>query len=387
VSHRVLIDVNPALKPQVTGVGIYTAELVRHLHSLPRNGFHWGFYYNRERLNHTVHLRSMAQPEQIETAFHDGVSYRCRFDEFGKYATGWVGVQSWLPLTAGKWSLFHATNLLLPPLPRRTRAVTTIHDVIPCRLPAPGTDHLRERWMARAEHAVQRADCVIAVSESTAADLQTYFHVEPAKIRVIHQGVDDEPIQWMSAEEKAKARKRFSLPERYVLYVGTLSVHKNVLNLIKAFLKIRDAELGLLIVGRAGDQASAIQDFLDHCPDRSRIRLLGYASRGELETLYQLATVFVFPSLYEGFGLPVLEAMKRRVPVVTSDNSSLRELFHDAAVLVDPAQPDDIANAVEGMLQDERLRRSLVEQGERKSAALTWKTTAEQTHAVYESLV
>jgi glycosyltransferase involved in cell wall biosynthesis len=227
---------------------------------------------------------------------------------------------------------------------------------------------------------------VIAISESTATDLQTYFRIDSRKIRVIYQGVEQN-IQWMTPQEKLAARRRWNLPERFLLYVGTLSVYKNVLNLIKALLNISDPDLGIVIVGKHGDQAFEIEAFLRQCPAKRRIQLLGYLAQEELEALYQLATVFVFPSRHEGFGLPVLEAMKRRLPVVTSNNSSLQELFHDSAILVNPEEPNEIASGIELVLNDERCRTSLIQRGEQKAQLFTWKKTADQTSAAYQELM
>ena len=384
---RVLLDINSLLKPQLTGVGVYTGELLRHLDSVNRDEFQLGFYYNYNRRSETVHVASKIRPHRMEEAFEHGLGYRCGLDqEYGRFAGPWVDLQSWALLTSRKWRIFHGTNILIPPLPPGVKGVITIHDLVFARFPQFHSAYAHRRWALRLGQALRRADRIIAISETTACDLQNYCGVDSKKITVIYQGVDDHPIVWMGDSERAELRQRWGLPESFLLFVGTLSTHKNVTNIIKAFLKIPDPDLELVIVGKPGDSYSEVASFLEQCSKKAKIRLYGYLDREVLEGFYQLATIFVFPSLHEGFGLPVLEAMKRRLPVLTSDNSSLQELFGDSAALVDPMDPDDIARGVRRILSDAQYRAKLIKEGERKVQTLTWKKTAEQTRELYQSL-
>jgi glycosyltransferase involved in cell wall biosynthesis len=289
-------------------------------------------------------------------------------------------------LSSRKWRIFHATNILIPPLPSGVRGIVTIHDLLFARFPQFQSPYAQRRWALRVSQALQRADHIIAISEATASDLQKYYGVDSKKITVIYQGADGDSIVWMEDVERAALRRRWGLPERFLLFVGTLSVHKNVINTIKAFLKVQDADLELVIVGKPGDSYSEVIAFLEQCPRKNKIRLYGYLERADLDGFYQLATMFLFPSLHEGFGLPVIEAMKRRLPVLTSDNSSLRELFSDSAALVNPSNPDDIARGINRVLSDDPYRANLIKEGERKVQTLTWKKTAEQTRKLYQSL-
>jgi glycosyltransferase involved in cell wall biosynthesis len=387
IEPTLLIDINALLKPHITGVGVYTGELVRYLSSPATNGLRWGFYYNQYRRNVTQHLAAATTPERLKDGFTTGVSYRCALDaEFGRLYSRWVDLQTWLHMRTGKWRVFHATNIPFPLLPRRIKGILTIHDLLFCRFPQ-FEPHMRSQWMRCVGQSVRRADCIISISQSTADDMQQYFGVDPRKIHVIYHGADEKKIHPINSAAKASARKKWNLPERFLLFVSTLSVHKNIVNVIKAFLKIPDPELGLVIVGKPGNASQEVESFLSQCPDRHRIQLIGYLEREELEVFYQLATIFLFPSLHEGFGLPVIEALKRRLPVVTSDNSSLKELFHDCAVLVNPADPHHIAREVDKLLRDEPARLALIEKGEQKAQTLTWKKTAEQTFRLYQSLL
>jgi glycosyltransferase involved in cell wall biosynthesis len=384
---RVLLDINSLLKRQVTGVGVYTGELLRHLDSVDSDEFQLSFYYNYKRRSETAYLASRVRPDRMEEAFEHGFAYRCGLDqEYGRIMASWVDLQSWAFLTSRKWRIFHATNILMPPLPSGVKGIVTIHDLLFARFPQFQSPYAQRRWAFRVGQALQRADRIIAVSEATASDLQDYYGVASKKISVIYHGADGDSIVWMDDAERASVRRRWRLPERFLLFVGTLSAHKNVINTIKAFLKVQDVDLELVIVGKPGDSYSDVIAFLEQCPRKDKIRLCGYLERTDLEGFYQLATMFLFPSLHEGFGLPVIEAMKRRLPVLTSDNSSLRELFIDSAALVNPSDSDDIARGIKRILSDEPYRTNLVKEGERKVQTLTWKKTAEQTRQLYQSL-
>jgi glycosyltransferase involved in cell wall biosynthesis len=235
--------------------------------------------------------------------------------------------------------------------------------------------------------ALRRADAIIAISRATATDLIEYYRVDPAKIRVIYQGVtSDEPAR-LDPEQKAVLRRRWDLPEKFVLFVGTLAVHKNVASLAKAYLRISDPTVGLVIAGKPGDGLAELEAVLRGSDRRSKIRLLGYVGEEDIQDLYQLATIFVCPSFYEGFGLPVLEAMRHGLPVVCSDTSSLREVFGGSAILANPNDPPAIAHAIEGLLSDEDLRTTLVQRGAQTVQRHSWERTAKATISLYEELL
>ena len=384
----VLIDVNPALKAQTTGVGVYTGELIKHFDEQQPAGVNVGFYFNSRRRGHTGYLSSKLSSRQMKNGFESGVSYHCGVDmEWGRLGSRWVDLETWLLASSNRSRIFHATNILLPSLPRRMRSVVTIHDLLFSRFPHFETPYAQARWSERVSSAVKRADRVIAVSQSTANDLQTYYKLESDKISVIYEGVDQAEIKWIPLTEISPTRQRWGLPEKFLLFVGTQSVHKNLVHLVKAFTQLHDPEVGLVIVGKPGNQSTEIEELLQQCPRRDKVWRFGYLAQDQLEELYQLASLFVFPSLHEGFGLPVLEAMKRRLPVIASNNSSLGELFRDSAVLVDPHAPADIARAIDMLLSQPETRKALVEKGERAARSFTWNKMAEQTGEVYRSLL
>ena len=397
MSDGVLIDINLVLDSQPTGIGVYIRELISRFPSLPTNGFDYGYYYQRNRRDYTQFLASRVPQAQMKDAFHRGLSYykgTKYFDlSIGRSATFSMDVQILSLLSCGNWRVFHGTSLpavtWFPTMPRRVKGIITVHDLafLHSHTPPPSLA-CRQRWTRRVGDAVRRADRVIADSQAAADEIQEYYKVDPNKLQVVYLGVDEQEISWIDAAEKSAFRHRWNLPERFLLFVGTVCERKNVLNAIKAFMSIDDPDLGFVVIGNPEPQhTSEIEAYLRQCPRREKVRMCGYLERQDVEAFYQLATAFVFPSVYEGFGLPVLEAMKRRLPVVTSNQSCLQELFHDSAILVDPLDPDDIARGMKQVLEDESTRAALIEKGLRKARTFTWQNTAEQTMAVYRSVL
>ena len=392
---------DPVLRPPVTGIGVYTGELISYLGSEKNAEIECGFYYSHLLRNHTQYLDSRVAAHRCKDAFEHGLAYREVNHSIGKWLCDWMGdpyigrwgsrwmdLQVWSLLSIGDWRVFHGTNHWVPSLPRTVKGVLTVHDLAYLRLPHTlASSYYRQRWIERLGQSISRVECVIADSQSTAADLQEFYKVDAAKIRVIYLGVDQREISWLDPVDKPALRQRWNLPERFLLFVGSLNTRKNALNALKAFMSIEDADLGFVIVGSPDSQSDEIEAYLQQCPRKDKVRICGYLERQDLEAFYQLATAFVFPSLYEGFGLPVLEAMKRRVPVVTSNNSSLGELFHDSAVLINPLDPADIARGIQQVLGDDNYRADLIEKGERKVQMFPWHKTGQETIDVYRSLL
>jgi len=249
------------------------------------------------------------------------------------------------------------------------RRVVTIHDLTYKRFPAllqKETLHNLETHMARE---IALADALICVSESTRDDLLNFYEVDPHRVLAIHSGVSvPAPVTRDSAP----------LPKRYILFVSTIEPRKNLGVLLDAFerLKQRGAyEGGLVVVGRVGWKSEQLVPRL-----RGRdVHHLDYLEPGELATVYQNAEMFVFPSIYEGFGFPLLEAMAHGVPSIAANSSSLPEVGGDAALYFDPGSSRELESAIERLVKDDVLRADLVQRGKRRAAEFRWDVTAERT--------
>jgi alpha-1,3-rhamnosyl/mannosyltransferase len=270
--------------------------------------------------------------------------------------------------------------------------VATLHDALPIKHPEWCNPRLRtvKNWLQR--KAAQKADHVIAVSHYAVEELVEYFGVDERRISVVLNGVDEEWLQPMPPGELAATLASFGLRPGYFLFVGTLQPRKNVERLLEAYLALPKAvrdERQLVIVGNAGARSEELlRRIAAAVQDGAGVRWLNrLTDSAQLRHVYAGAGVFVFPSLYEGFGIPVLEAFASGVPVVSSNLTSLPEVSGGAALEVDPLDAGAIGEAMLALLREPALRARCITAGRARAAQLTWKATARNTAAVYRSLI
>lgn len=283
--------------------------------------------------------------------------------------------------------LFHATEHLLPPL-RQIPTVLTVHDLIFRLFPE---HHKRLNfWYLNATMPLycRRAHAIIAVSEATKRDLTRLYGVPAEKITVIHEAAAPH-FRPASAEQIARVRERYGLPEHYILRVGTIEPRKNLERLLDALelLQRSDPTIRLVVVGSKGWLYQRFFKKLYRSELRYAVILTGHIRDEDLPAIYSGATLLVEPSLYEGFGLPVLEAMACGTPVVCSNTSSLPEVGGDAAYYFDPQDSAAMAEAIGEVWRDSDLRESIRQNGLARAAQFSWEHAAKQTLAVYRSLV
>jgi glycosyltransferase involved in cell wall biosynthesis len=234
--------------------------------------------------------------------------------------------------------------------------------------------------------AARKSDRILTVSEASKRDILHFFNVPPEKIVVIYNGIDERFWIQPSVEEIARVRERFQLDHGFVLYAGTIKPHKNLVRLIEAFAALRKGEfeeLKLLIIGDEISKLPALRRAVHSHKLHKHVRFLGFLPDETLAALYRLAAVFVFPSLYEGFGLPPLEAMASGTPVVTSNVSSLPEVAGDAAILVDPYDVSSIVDGVRRVLTEPSLADELRRKGLTRARDFSWERSVARTHDIY----
>lgn len=297
-----------------------------------------------------------------------------------------------LPLPAdwlsGPVDLFHCPDFVLPPL-RRARGVLTVHDLAFLMRPDCADHRLRAYLEEVVPRSIRRADFIIADSENTRNDLVVLLGAQPASIAVVPGGVEDrfEPIT--DAEQLRRARRKVGLrDEPFILAIGVIEPRKNLNRLMDAFraLKQRNDVPSDLKLVMAGGKGWLFDDIFEHhaaSPIRDHILMPGFVPDELLPALYSAADVFAFPSLYEGFGLPILEAMACGTPVVASRSSCLPEVADGAALLVDPNNVDGLIAALELALVDSDLRARLIKQGRQRAREYSWRRAAEQLLGVY----
>ncbi|MDK1020947.1 MAG: glycosyltransferase family 1 protein [Candidatus Hydrogenedentes bacterium] len=275
------------------------------------------------------------------------------------------------------------TRFLGSGLSRASKVILTVHDLSFLREPGWFRWDRSVYYRAMIRRSVRHATRILADSEATSRDLQDYLDVDPSRIDVTPLGVDSR-FRPASDNEVARARETYKLPKTFFLFVGTLEPRKNVPRLIQAFDSIAgECEADLAIAGRDGWKFDSIYDAAAAAKHSGRIHFLGYVADDMLPAVLSAAEAFVWPSLWEGFGLPPLEAMACGAPVITSNTSSLPEVVGDAALTVPPEDADAIAHAMRSLLADPELRRSLRDRGMRRAGEFTWRRTAEQTYAAY----
>jgi len=268
--------------------------------------------------------------------------------------------------------LFHGLNQRLPEAPYRRR-VATFHDLFMLTSDY-STREFRERFTRLARRAADRADLIIAVSRFTAGQVTDLLGVEASRVRVVPHGVHPPS----PGEETER--------EKMILNVGAIQHRKNIIRLVSAFERV-PPQWKLVLAGSEGYGAGEILDRIHRSPRRADIHVLGYVSGEKLRDLYSRASIFAFPSLGEGFGIPVLEAMAWGTPVVTSRTSALPEATGDAAVLVDPLNEEEITAAILSLIENRDLWRELRSRGYRRAAQFGWDRAVETTAAVYRELL
>lgn len=295
-------------------------------------------------------------------------------------------------LAGARPDLFWMPNPHFAALSPATRLALTIHDL--SFESYPEFFSLKQRWWHRAvapRLLARRAAVVLAVSETTKRDLIERWGLPPERIAVTHEGAAAEFFEAPAPEALADLRRRRGLPERFILHVGALEPRKNHLGLLEAYHQLRPqarfAGLGLVLAGPPGWNNAPILRQIRNSPYRDDIRLLGFVSQAERCALYHAASVLGFPSYYEGFGLPPLEAMASGLPVVASNAGAIGEVVGDAGILVDPYRPSEIADALASVLDSPSLAELYVLRGRARAARFTWDACAKKTEEAFSRIL
>ena len=337
----IALDATYSVGESLSGVGLYSHEILTGLAKAhPDTRFH--FYYRPHRFFRAANLPPNARRRLLAG-----------------------------PLGPHSAALFHGLNQRLPHT-RLRHAIATFHDLF-VLTGEYSTPEFRARFADQARDAAKRADVIIAVSDFTKGQIVSLLNVTPSKIRVVHHGV--------------RALPHREVPrEKLVLNVGAIQTRKNIARLVDAFESL-DHEWRLVFAGSVGFGAEAILDRIRRSPAAARIEVLGYVTPEDLGQWYARASMFAFPSLDEGFGMPVLEAMAAGAPVITSNRSALPEVAGDAALLVDPLDTAAIAGELRRLAADPALREDLAARGRKRADLFTWEKAVRQTWDAYKDVL
>ncbi len=368
---RIGIDFTSAARERA-GIGRYTRELIRAL-SRRDHANQYVLFVPRDAHNA---LLQFDWPENFSIT-------RAPLTE-RVLAALWQRARVPLPVETfiGAVDLFYSPDFLLPPT-RARRAIVTVHDLSYVRVPECFPEPLLKYLNRAVPQALQRADLILADAASTQRDLADVYRVPLEKIRVLYPGADARFRPDVAEDAKSRVRAR-TRGKPYLLSVGTIQPRKNYVRLLEAFAKIiancglQIANLQLVICGGRGWMYDEIYQAVERLGLSERVLFTDFVSDDDLPALYALATLFVYPSLYEGFGLPIAEAMACGAPVLSSNASSLPEVAGDAALYFDPYNVDVLAEAMQRALSDESLRADLRARGFAQAKKFSWERAARQ---------
>jgi glycosyltransferase involved in cell wall biosynthesis len=363
---RIAID---ARKLRDFGIGTYIRNILIEL----------------SRLDQTTEYVVLCRPDDINTGDVLGRNFRMVPETAPLYS---LSEQIRIPLALAREGIevVHEPHYVLPPA-IGCRSIVTIHDCIHLMFP----QYLPSRFAyvyAKGSMwcAARKADRVLTVSEASKRDILRFFDIPAEKVVVIHNAIDERFLGAADPTRMDLVRRRYQLDHPFILYVGNIKPHKNIERLVAAFARARNGgpeQLKLIIIGDELSKYPALRQAVHRNKMDTHVRFLGFQPQETLAAFYRLARAFVFPSLYEGFGLPPLEAMACGTPVVTSNVSSLPEVAGGAALLVDPHDTDAIANGIHRAVTDETLRADLIGRGLARARQFSWAQSVGKIHQIY----
>jgi glycosyltransferase involved in cell wall biosynthesis len=370
-TYRIGID---ARKLQDFGIGTYVRNLIRALADLDTGSL-------------ALRYVLLVRPDDREQLADLPANFELTVESAPVYSLRELVTLSW-QLWRQRLDLYHATHYVLPAA-LTPRVVVTIHDIIHLLYPEFLPSRMAFLYARRMIHrSLTRGDRIIAVSQNTRADLMQQFAIDGRKIEVIYNGVEDVFRRRLPDEEIERWLRSLGIARPYLLFVGNPKPHKNLDTVVQAYARARRLapfDAPLVCVGNRSGSEFKIRQRAEHLGIGDQVRLLGHVAQEALPAIYQGATLFLYPTLYEGFGLPAIEAMASGVAVITSNTSALKEIAQGYAHLVDPLDIPAMAKAIAQCMSDDEHRAALARLGLRRARDFRWEHTARKTLGVYLS--
>ena len=387
---KIGIDARTILNPEkgeAIGVGHYTYQLIRHLLAIDKVNEYVLFFDFRVR---EKDVKKFAQPN-VKIKFYP-------FSDYKKYMPGaYNEILGMATLTGEHLDVVHTTSPMSRiPMSYRGKTVVTVHNLAAYKVPDVFPQFKRTKIRTTTSLMVSHADKIIAVSQSTKNDIMEIFEAKEEDIKVIHSGFDARLFEESKmSREKVLEKYGIGQDKKYILFLGTIEPIKNITRLFEAFKKFKEdgiKENGkcvhkLVMSGKNGWLSQEYRQIAKDLGLAKDIIFTGYVVGDELVPLFKNADFFVMPSLYEGFGMTVLEAFATGTPAIVSNVSSIPEVAGDAAILINPMKTDEIAEAMKRLANDENLKNELREKGKKQVEKFNWEKCARETMAVYKSFV
>ena len=384
---KIVVDATP-ITPQPSGVGLYIANLINNLWRLQESeNFELGIVYQPSFKNWLQ--RNFVLPESLAKYSESHIL------PFPVRVTNFL-LQNFpqaFPLFLEKYShypnIIHGTNFTVFPY-QKSLKVITIYDLTFLRYPEY-VDRVVANYASRVKQCLQWTDLVITISESTKQDVINYLEISPEKIHVTPLASRYHP-NYLSLEmqEKLQQSCRYDFNRPYILFVSTIEPRKNIRSLITAFNYLKQKfkiEHNLVLIGKKGWHYEPVFQAIADSPYQKNIYHLDYLSDELVALFYTLAEVFVYPSHYEGFGLPLLEAMNLGTPVIAANSSSLPEVVCDAGLLINPDEPIELAEAILQVISNIQLQHDLIVKGKKQAEKFSWEKTAKETLIAYSKII
>ena len=356
-----------------TGLGNYSRSLLKLLSdSYPENDY---FLFNPKQSNKfSLQNYSSKVIEVLPSNF-----------SFKKFNSLWRLFFISSDIKNNKIELYHGLSGELPiGIHDNTKKIVTIHDLIFIRYPKLYNFFDRKIYFWKFKYAAKKADLVIAISEQTKNDIVAFLKINPKKIKVIYQGCQDVFKKEYTLKEKSVVAKKYNLPEKFVLNVGTIEERKNLFTLVKA---IKDLDIPLVIIGKKTDYYHQIYHYIVDNKMENRIFHLSKLENTELAIIYQLATIFVYPSIFEGFGIPIIEALYSKTPVITTYFGVFPEAGGPNSIYIDPHSATKLREKIIFLLRSETVRNEIAEKGFQYVQKFNDQAIAEQLMNCYRDLL
>jgi glycosyltransferase involved in cell wall biosynthesis len=362
---RIAIDAKPILKKTKTGIGIYTQNIINAFSEIGKEDQF--FLYSRLK----PFDQKRKPPELPAKNFFNRINY---FKLPIRFVLGM------------DIDVFYTSSYDVKP-PKGSRFVLVVHDIIPKAWPYGHTEDV-VRNFDKSMKVLDYVDAVITPSERTRDDVIKHYKMDEKKIFAIHSGVDNfyKRVEF-SEKEKKEFLLRFNLNDDFLLFVGTIEPRKNLKNLLYAFKEIEGLiPHKLVIAGMKGWMCDEVFSLIRDLALEKKVVMTGYVEKEDLLMFYNLCGIFIYPSFYEGFGFPVLEAFRCKASVITSNTSSLKEIGEGACLLIDPNEPKAIKEAMLTLLNNRELRDELIEKGYKRALEFNWTDTARNTLSVFRKI-
>lgn len=361
-----------------TGIGWYTQKLIEHI-CVDKQFEYEGYLFNFLYRNKIEYIN-----EQENIAYKTNV-----FLPYSIYRRIW----NYIPLSynnafMASADIYHFFNYIVPPRVKG-RVVVTVYDMVYKKYPETMKPVTRIRLENELKRSVDRADVVITISENSKKEIVEFLNVDENKIFIVPPGISLEEFnRYLTSDVETTIRMKYNLPEKYILYLGTLEPRKNVETIIKAFalFKKHETNIKLVLTGNNGWKYEGIYKLVQDLDLEADIVFTGYVDENDKWAIYKMSELFVFPSLYEGFGMPVLEAMACGIPVITSNCSSLPEVVGEKGCMVNPYDAEKMSEYMFKIISDKSYRNFLIQYGLERAKSFTWDISAKKMIDIYNNM-